>query len=180
MSNAIRRIENSISKMKVLGSRLSTFFLILFVLNAVLFVICLALEMVRRVTGVDEGMSLAQVLALVSMFLEFLVYGAILYTMKSIARDVAKGKRPFSDAHVKQIRSIAWLFVLTFLVGVLCSPNVTSVVQASVVNIGVASDQVANYFFFDTKSCIGAIVAFSLSSLWRYGALLQAEADDYL
>ena len=80
--------------------------------------------------------------------------------MRSIAKDVACGCSPFTIA----------------------SPGFVSVVDAGGVHVGLASDQLTDYPIvpIDVKSVVGAVVCFSLSSVWKYGALLQADSDDYL
>lgn len=102
--------------------------------------------------------------------------------MRSIAKDVACGCSPFTIAHASQIRVVAWLFVAGFVLGILASPGFVSVVDAGGVHVGLASDQLTDYPIvpIDVKSVVGAVVCFSLSSVWKYGALLQADSDDYL
>lgn len=182
MSNVIHKIESSVDRMKVLASHLGTFFSILLFLNCILFIGCLVLEIVRRMTEEVEPLGVEGGLSLISLFLEFLVYGAILFVMRGIALDISKRKSPFTVDHAKQIKVIAWLFVAAFIIGILNSPGFFSAVQVSLVTIGVSSDRVVDYpvLFLDFKSLIGAIVAFSLSSLWQYGTLLQTETDGYL
>ena len=76
---------------------------------------------------------------------------------------------PFTIAHANQIRIIAWLFLTGFVLGILISSGFVSVANAGGFHIGLASDESANYsvISIDVKSVVGAVVCFSLSSVWK-------------
>ena len=162
MTKSIRKIEKALAKLEVLGSRLSCLFLVAFVFVCVF--------------------DVSYLMQLTLSLLDFAIYGVILLVMRSIAKDVAQGRSPFTIAHANQIRIIAWLFLTGFVLGILISSGFVSVANAGGFHIGLASDESANYsvISIDVKSVVGAVVCFSLSSVWKYGALLQADSDDYL
>lgn len=74
------------------------------------------------------------------------------------------------------------MFVLGFVLGILVSPDFAEIVQVGALDFGLTSGQIGRYptIPIDVKSVVGAIVCFSLSSVWKYGALLQADSDDFL
>ena len=81
-----------------------------------------------------------------------------------------------------KLESSLGCFLTGFVLGILISSGFVSVANAGGFHIGLASDESANYsvISIDVKSVVGAVVCFSLSSVWKYGALLQADSDDYL
>lgn len=181
MTKSMQKIGETLAKLEVLGSRLSVLFSIMFVLVCMSVALFLLLE-AMDFAGTGELPNLALIMQLISTLLDFVIYGAMLLVMRSIAKDVACGCSPFTIAHASQIRVVAWLFIAGFVLGILASPGFVSVVDAGGVRVGLASDQLTDYPIvpIDVKSVVGAVVCFSLSSVWKYGALLQADSDDYL
>ena len=181
MTKSIRKIEKALAKLEVLGSRLSCLFLVAFVFVCV-FVALFLVAKVSDFAGSGEALDVSYLIQLTLSLLDFAIYGVILLVMRSIAKDVAQGRSPFTIAHANQIRIIAWLFLTGFVLGILISSGFVSVANAGGFHIGLASDESANYsvISIDVKSVVGAVVCFSLSSVWKYGALLQADSDDYL
>ena len=174
MAKSIDRIEEALTKLESLGAKLS----ILVVLSVVF---CLVVEALHFS---DSGQALEpmRLMQLISTLLDFAIYGAILLAMRGIAKDVALGRSPFTIMHANQIRIIAWLFLAGFFLGIATSPGFVSIADVGDLHVGFASDQAIEYpvFHLDVKSVVGAVVCFSLSSVWKYGALLQADSDDYL
>lgn len=168
--------------MSVIASRLSVLFLILLVADCAFVLVVLALQIWRFSTEVAVGFGPLEVMRLVSSIVDFVIYGAILAVARNIAKDVAIGRSPFTLRNAKQITLIAWLLVASFALGFSNSPNFSSVVHVGIVELGVDSDNLGAYptLFVDVKSLVGAIVGFLLSGAWRYGALLQADSDDFL
>ena len=74
------------------------------------------------------------------------------------------------------------MFVVSFALNLFISPDFIEMIHVGNADIGLVSDQVRRYptLPLDVKSVVGAVVCFSLSSVWKYGALLQADSDDYL
>nr|WP_255466648.1 hypothetical protein [Eggerthella hominis] len=177
----MRRIEDSLAKMKAFSSKLSTLFLVMFIAVCVTSIAVFLLEIIRCVT-MSTVPDLARILQLASALINYVIYGVMLLVMRSIAKDIAHGKPPFTIAHAIQIKVIAWMFVAGFILGILVSPDFAEIAQIGSLDFGLTSDQVGRYpsIHLDIKSLVGAIVCFSLSSVWKYGALLQADSDDYL
>ena len=143
MMKPMRRIEDSLSKMRALGSRLSVLFLVLFVAlcaSSAVLIVLEVLSYISTATAPDPYV----VFQFISSMLMSVVYGVMLLVMRGVAKDVSRGRSPFTFSHARHIKIIAWMFVVSF------------------------------------KSVVGAVVCFSLSSVWKYGALLQADSDDYL
>lgn len=153
----------------------------MFIAVCVTSIVVLILETIRCV-NMSTAPDLARILQLSSSLINYVIYGVMLLVMRSIAKDVAHGKPPFTIVHANQIKAIAWMFVLGFVLGVLVSPDFAEIAQIGALDFGLTSDQVGRYpsIHIDVKSAVGAIVCFSLSSVWKYGALLQADSDDYL
>lgn len=166
----MQKIGETLAKLEVLGSRLSVLFSIMFVLVCMSVALFLLLE-AMDFAGTGELPNLALIMQLISTLLDFVIYGAMLLVMRSIAKDVACGCSPFTIAHASQIRVVAWLFIAGFVLGILASPGFVSVVDAGGVHVGLASDQLTDYPIvpIDVKSVVGAVVCFSLSSVWKYG-----------
>lgn len=167
--------------MKAFSAKLSALFLILFVAVCVSLVVVLSIEIFRCLTS-STVLSAGRVLQFVSTSIDYVIYGAMLLVMRSIAKDVASGNPPFTLSHANQIKAIAWMFVLGFVLGILVSPDFAEIVQVGALDFGLTSGQIGRYptIPIDVKSVVGAIVCFSLSSVWKYGALLQADSDDFL
>ncbi|MRX83533.1 hypothetical protein [Eggerthella guodeyinii] len=181
MANAVRRIEDSLAKMKAFSSKLSILFSILLVAVCVSLTAVLSLETLRCVTS-STMPDPARLLQLVSTLIDYMIYGAMLLVMRSIARDISRGNPPFTIVHANQIKAIAWMFVIGFVLGIFVSPDFAEIAQIGAIDFGLTSGQAGRYptIHLDVKSAVGAVVCFSLSSVWKYGALLQADSDDYL
>lgn len=167
--------------MQTLGSRLSVTFLVLFILMCFSMTVFIFFE----VYGYANSSTVPDpyvVFQFVSSMLISSVYAVMLLVMRSIAKDVARGRSPFTIVHAKQIKFMAWMFVVGFVLNIFISPDFVELMHVGELNLGVASDQLGRYptLHLDAKSLIGAVVCFSLSSVWKYGALLQADSDDYL
>lgn len=177
----MRRIEESLTKMRAFSSKLSALFSILFVAVCISLMAVLSLEVVRCAT-MSTVPDAARILQLVSTLIDYMIYGAMLLVMRSIAKDVAHGSSPFTIVHANQIKAIAWMFVLGFILGIIVSPDFAEIAQIGALDFGLTSGQLGRYptIHLDVKSLVGAIVCFALSSVWKYGALLQADSDDYL
>ncbi len=177
----MRRIEDSLLKMRALGSRLSVLFLIVFITLCVSSAALIVLEVLSYVLSstVPDPYVVFQ---FASSMVMSAVYGVMLLVMRDIAKDVAHGRSPFTFAHAKHIKIIAWMFVVGFILNLFISPDFIEMMHIGDVDLGLVSDQVRRYptIHLDVKSAVGAVVCFSLSSVWKYGALLQADSDDYL
>lgn len=181
MTKTIKRLEESLAKIKTLGSRLSCLFLILFV------VICITLSIyivfkIFHLLATSTVPDFFVAIQLVSSSLDYVIFGVMLLVMRGIAKDVAKGRSPFTVAHAKRIKIIAWLFVVDFVLSAFVSPGFASVVGLGGLDFGLASDAIAGRPIVpvDARSIVGALVCFSLSAVWKYGALLQSDSDEFL
>lgn len=181
MTKSTRKIEESLSKMQTLGSRLSVLFLVLFIAVCASLVGLVFLDILGYTASstVPDPYTAFQ---FASSALVSAVYAVMLLVMRSVAMDVAFGRSPFTFVHAKQIKLIAWMFVIGFILCLFISPNFIEMMHVGEFDIGLVSDQIRRYptIHIDVKSLVGAIVCFSLSSVWKYGALLQADSDDYL
>jgi len=167
--------------MQTLGSRLSVVFLVLFVAMVVSMTVLIFLEVFGYAYSSASPNPYAA-FQFVSFMLISSVYAVMLLVMRSVAKDVALGRSPFTFSHARQIKIIAWMFVVGFVLNIFISPDFVELMRVGEFNFGVASDQLGRYptIHLDVKSVVGAVVCFSLSSVWKYGALLQADSDDYL
>lgn len=177
----MRRIEESLSKMQALGSRLSVLFLVLFILICVSLVVLIVLEIISYVVSSSTPEPYAA-FQFGSSILMNAVYGVMLLVMRGVAKDVARGRSPFTFEHARRIKIMAWMFVAGFVLNIVISPDFIQMTHIGALDLGLVSDQIGRYptIHLDVKSLVGAIVCFSLSSVWKYGALLQADSDDYL
>ena len=100
----MQKIGETLAKLEVLGSRLSVLFSIMFVLVCMSVALFLLLE-AMDFAGTGELPNLALIMQLISTLLDFVIYGAMLLVMRSIAKDVACGCSPFTIAHASQIGS---------------------------------------------------------------------------
>lgn len=156
-------------------------FLVLFVGFCISLVVFVALKVLSYAMA-SKTPDLYAVFEFVSSILLNMVYALILLVMRSVANDVARGRSPFTVAHANQIKAIAWIFVAGVVLNIFVSPDFVELVRFGEFDLGLVSDQLGRYpvIHIDVKSLVGAIVCFSLSSVWKYGALLQADSDDYL
>ena len=90
MTKSMQKIGETLAKLEVLGSRLSVLFSIMFVLVCMSVALFLLLE-AMDFAGTGELPNLALIMQLISTLLDFVIYGAMLLVMRSIAKDVACG-----------------------------------------------------------------------------------------
>lgn len=177
MAKSARQIEESMNRMQQLGKRLRLLFTIL----VVLICICTAVIAVMVFAKISDGLvndpsrTVSVFVPLAYMFI--CCVGAM--TLRGISGDMANGESPFTLIHARRIRALGWMLVVVAGIELVTSPGFMSI------TVGPFSLINAPYAMFDELTMpldigaiIGAITCFSLSSIWRYGALLQSQAED--
>lgn len=123
------------------------------------------------------------VIEMLSLLLSLVITGFALFVLRSIFKDIAMGRSPFTFAHATQIKVVAWLLVADAAIGLVLSPGFfTAFNLGGSLEVGYASAGDFNpaVLPLDAKGIAGAIFCFALSLIWRYGALLQCEEDDLM
>lgn len=90
------------------------------------------------------------------------------------------GRTPFTFVHAKRLKRLGWLFIADFTLSLLIPAAFSIIGQTGPMDIGYIAFQITSSSIasFDLTGLIGAVVCFTLSTIWRYGALLQAESDE--
>ena len=163
MVNSAQKIDKSIQKMMTLGRRLGILFTALFIAVcccSVVVVISIGL-MAAQGNLYDPSKTVSVVVPL--MYL--LIFGGATWTLRGISMDMAHGESPFTLSHARRISIIGWLFVAAAIGDLLFSPGFLSMFENLALPI-------------DIGAVLGAVCCFSISAIWRYGALLQDQTED--
>ena len=85
----------------------------------------------------------------------------------------------FTLSHARRISIIGWLFVAAAIGDLLFSPGFLSIVIGPFDLLGNAYSMFENLVLpIDIGAVLGAVCCFSISAIWRYGALLQDQTED--
>lgn len=177
MVNSAQKIDKSIQKMMTLGRRLGILFTALFIAVcccSVVVVISIGL-MAAQGNLYDPSKTVSVVVPL--MYL--LISGWATWTLRGISMDMAHGESPFTLSHARRISIIGWLFVAAAIGDLLFSPGFLSIVIGPFDLLGNAYSMFENLALpIDIGAVLGAVCCFSISAIWRYGALLQDQTED--
>lgn len=181
MSSNVKAILDSLEKIRSQSRKARTFFTVLFVIICVGGSLLLSLVAVNianpGLLPFDTTLNLSSfILLLVSL----IVWAIFFLVVRSIFNEIGAGRSPFTFKLAKQIKLLGFLFIADFLLSLLIPPAFSAMGQIGALNVGYMASQVASYsvLSIDIKGLIGAVVCLALSTAWRYGALLQAEADE--
>ena len=177
MENSAQKIDKSIQKMMTLGRRLEILFTVLFITAC-----CCSLVVVTSI-----GLMVAQgnlydpskTVSVVVPLMYLMISGGATWTLRGISRDMAHGESPFTLSHARRISIIGWFFVVAAIGDLLISPGFLSIVIGPFDLLGNAYSMFENLALpIDIGAVLGAVCCFSISAIWRYGALLQDQTED--
>lgn len=177
MAKSARQIEESLNRMQQLGKRLRLLFSILFALIC----ICTAVVTAMVFTMISDGSvnDPSHTVSVVVPLAYLIICGVGAMTLRGVSSDMAKGESPFTPAHARRISALGWMLVAVTVIELVASPGFVSIA------IGPLSLINSPHVMFeeltiplDMGAILGAVTCFSLSAIWRYGALLQAQAED--
>lgn len=177
MANSAQQIEESLNRMQRLGKRLRLLFTILFVSICICMVVVTAMVLAMIIDGTVDDPSHTVSIVVPPAYLIICAVGVM--TLRGVSSDMAKGESPFTLAHARRISALGWMLVVIVVAELVVSPGFVAIA------IGPLSFINEPYAMFekltmplDMGAVLGAITCFSLSAIWRYGALLQAQTED--
>ena len=188
MNKTVEQIDASLGSLRHLGKALGTVFIILMGATAVLavsIVVAIVYQMAHGASFtsfgvIERGASFS--IYIVPSILWFLIVFGVEGAIFGICHDMARGLSPFTQWHARRITSIAILFVLNAVMGLVWHGSISIHLGPFLlsylpnpVTIALAGP---NGRAFDLGSLLMALVCFSIAAMWRYAALLQTEADD--
>lgn len=160
-----------------LGKRLYWLFLVLFVLY------CLAAILVCLYSIFPpEGFSYVgppSILLLLPVVFKVLAGGLALFLVAKMMKSISKGASPFSPSASFHVKIIAIILLLGVISGIFIEPGswVGAVADKSTMAYEFGGSNRADVYI-DTTSLFLSIICFALSTIIRYGALLQNEVND--
>lgn len=107
--------------------------------------------------------------------------GLILFVIVQMLNTVKKGLSPFSLSSARLIKALAIILMIGVVSGVFIDPGmqfgaVSTSGSIALKSIGNENDVA----YIDVRGLFLSIICFALSPIFRYGALLQSEADDLI
>lgn len=107
--------------------------------------------------------------------------GIALFVVARMLRVVGRGQSPFSMSCARQIKFLAIVLIIGVVAGALITPGtqIGSMGSSNFVVFDFAESEKYDAHI-DIKSLFISIICFALSPIFRYGALLQSEADDLM
>lgn len=175
MAKRVREIEDSREAIVRLGFRLRIVAMLLLGASA----LCAVALIVAAAFGFVATSSAAGSFAIVALLVWCSICAGMAWALGGMAEDMAAGASPFTAGNTRRIKAVGWLFVAGAVVELLFSPGFAAV-TVGVVEFVSQPAAVVDFPVLpvDVASVIGAVVSFSLASVWRYGALMQAQMDD--
>lgn len=177
MNNQITKLSAEAKTITTLGKRLYWFFLFLFALY------CLAAMLVCLYSiFLPEGFSYVGpsfFLLLLPVIFKVFAGGLTLFLVARMMKSISKGESPFSLSTSFHVKIIAIILLLSVMAGVFIEPGtwVGAVADKSTMAYefgGSGRDAI----YIDSSSLFLSIISFALSTIFRYGALLQNEVND--
>lgn len=124
------------------------------------------------------------VILFVPIFCNIAAGGLAIMLIARMLRAIGKGESPFSLSSAQQIKALAIVLMVGVVTGALITPGtqVGSVSEsgAMVLDFLGGSNDDMYTMHIDLKGLLISIICFALSPIFRYGALLQNEADDLM
>lgn len=168
-----RRTIVSISK------KLSWVFAIAFALYCIVF-ISIALLILFAPVGYDV-LAPTCPFAWLPVFCSILSGGLALFVLTILFRCIGRGESPFTKFASTQFIVIGAVLLLGVVSEALIAPGTAIGVADGVAAMAVEYNQnPASTVHIDVKGFIVSISCFALSAIFRYGAILQCEADDLM
>ncbi|MDO4443804.1 MAG: hypothetical protein Q4B69_08040 [Slackia sp.] len=175
MAKRVHEIEDSREAIARLGIRLRVVAALLFGAS----VLCAVALVGAAALGVVASLDSAGVFGIAAPLVWCAICAGMAWALGGMAKDMAAGASPFTFGNARRIKAVGWLFVAGVAIELLFSPGFAAITVGMVEFV---SQPAAAVDFpvlpVDIASIIGAIVSFSLASVWRYGALMQAQMDD--
>lgn len=177
MPKSAQQVEESLGKMKRLGRRLTALFTALLALIAVGGAIVLGITVAGLLGG--RALDPSHTVTAVTGVLYLAICGVGAFIMRGISADMARGASPFTVSHAHGICVLGWAFVAVALIELAFSPGFIAVAAGPVTLISAPQAMVEPATLpIDMGAVLGAVACFSVAAIWRYGALLQEQAED--
>lgn len=176
MARSARQIEESQLKMQRLGQKLSALLTGLAILICACMVVITVVMLRMIVDGVSSDPTNTVPVIVAPLYL--IICGAAALTLRGIGRDMARGDSPFTVPHARRINLLGGLLVAVAIIELVFSPGFMAFVIGPFSFINSPQAMVDGLALpIDMGAFLGAIACFSLSAIWRYGALLQEQAE---
>lgn len=123
----------------------------------------------------------SNILFLIPIICNIVAGGIAVFVIMKMLRMVGNGMSPFSLASSRQIKALAIVLMVGVIAGAFMDPGMQ--VGSASESGSIAFESVGNeddISYIDLKSLFISIICFALSPIFRYGALLQSEADDLM
>lgn len=177
MANGARQIEDSLNRMQRLGKKLRLLFTVLLVLIC----ICSAVVAVMVLGKISNGLIVdsSHTVSVVVPLAYLIICGMAALTLRGISGDMAEGESPFTFAHARRIGALGWMFVAVAIIEVITSPGFVAIALGPFFFVSAPQEMIEGLTIpLDMGAILCAVTCFSLSAIWRYGTLLQAQAED--
>lgn len=176
MTNRAQQIEGSRLEMQRLGKRLNALFTVLVVLVCACMVVITVIMLRMIMDGISSDPADTVLVIVAPLYL--VICGAAALTLRSIGRDMARGDSPFTVAHARRINLLGGLLIIVAIIEFVFSPGFIAFAVGPFSFINSPQAMVDGLTLpIDMGALLGAIACFSLSAIWRYGALLQEQAE---
>lgn len=177
MARSAQQIEESRAKMQRLGRRLSMLFTGLVGLSFVCAVVATIVAVMRILSGASFDSS--GIVPIIAAPMHLVIWGAGALTLRGICKDMARGDSPFTTAHARRISLFGGLLVAVATIELVASPGFIALTVGRFVFISSTQCILEDLALpVDVGAILGAVSCFSISAIWRYGALLQEQAED--
>lgn len=119
------------------------------------------------------------VISLIPVALNAIACGFVLLILGFVFREIGKGASPFTVHIANCLNVLGAILLIAFISGILIQPGteVGAVSDSAAMTIDYDSNS-SDLINLDIKSLLASVVSFALSAVFRYGAILQSEADD--
>lgn len=176
MAKSAQQIEESLRRMRELGKKLKLLFTALLIVIGISAAVVAVIVISMIADGSVSDSTHTVSIAVPPVYLLICGIGAM--TLRGMSCDMARGESPFTLKHAQRICLLGWMFVAAVVIEAITSPGFVSIVIGpfSLINSPQAMFEEPT-IPLDMGGILGAIVCFALSSIWRYGALLQKQSE---
>lgn len=181
MSKELEHIQESLGKASAACRVLQAAFSIMIICTGIGGAVLLAL-VIAAIAGLPfphftQQLNLQSALLLA---ISLALWLALFSVARIIVKDVAQHKNPFTLDHARKIRTLGGFLIAEVCLSFIIPPAFAAIGNVGMVNIGYVSSATASYPVvpIDLGGLLAAFICFALAQVWRYGALLQSEADE--
>ncbi|MEE1478250.1 MAG: hypothetical protein UF030_04920 [Eggerthellaceae bacterium] len=175
------KVEYEKNLLKKKSSTIRTLIVILTSIGGVIAVLLHLIIALNILSNGDDLFFVPQILSLSASAIKSIAIIFALFALSNLFRCISQSHSPINGKLIKELKLIAFLLVLAFIIGSISQlliPGITSSTQVGELNITYYSDAPNGSMQFQFEYLFVALFCYCLSYIFKYTLCLQQSADD--